>query len=100
MITSPVPSRQVRTSVTIDGSGTKSAENGHSRCFLCGDRNPRSLRLCFQAGDSGIVTAKFQANEGLQGYDGTLHGGMIAALLDSAMTHWLFYRGRQAVTGG
>jgi acyl-coenzyme A thioesterase PaaI-like protein len=46
-----------------------------------------------------MVCTKFQAYPGLQGYDGILHGGVIAALLDAAMTHCLFYRGVQAVTG-
>jgi uncharacterized protein (TIGR00369 family) len=34
-----------------------------------------------------------------QGYDGYLHGGVIAALLDSAMTNCLFAHGRIALTG-
>jgi acyl-coenzyme A thioesterase PaaI-like protein len=39
-----------------------------------------------------------QANADLQGYDGMLHGGVISALLDAAMTHCLFHRDVQAVT--
>jgi len=35
----------------------------------------------------------------LQGYHGQLHGGIIASLLDGAMTHCLFARGKSAVTG-
>jgi acyl-coenzyme A thioesterase PaaI-like protein len=34
-----------------------------------------------------------------QGYDGLLHGGVIAAVLDSAMTNCLFAHGIVAVTG-
>jgi acyl-coenzyme A thioesterase PaaI-like protein len=45
------------------------------------------------------VTATFRSNAGLQGYDNLLHGGVIAALLDAAMTHCLFHHGVQAVTG-
>jgi uncharacterized protein (TIGR00369 family) len=47
----------------------------------------------------GVVTTRFQAHAGLQGYEGILHGGVIAALLDAAMTHCLFYHGVRAVTG-
>jgi acyl-coenzyme A thioesterase PaaI-like protein len=43
--------------------------------------------------------ARFQAHAGLQGYDGIVHGGVIAAVLDAAMTHCLFHRGIKAVTG-
>lgn len=39
------------------------------------------------------------ARSELQGYDDILHGGVIAALLDAGMTHCLFHRGIQAVTG-
>ncbi len=38
-------------------------------------------------------------NADFQGYDGILHGGVIAALLDAAMTHCLFHIDVQAVTG-
>jgi uncharacterized protein (TIGR00369 family) len=46
-----------------------------------------------------VAYARFQAHAGLQGYDGVLHGGVIASLLDAAMTHCLFHQGVQAVTG-
>lgn len=42
--------------------------------------------------------ASFQPHRGLQGYEGILHGGVISALLDSAMTHCLFHHGVRAVT--
>lgn len=45
-----------------------------------------------------MVRARFRADRSLQGYRGILHGGMIAALLDAAMTHCLFRQGIQAVT--
>jgi acyl-coenzyme A thioesterase PaaI-like protein len=42
---------------------------------------------------------RFEPDKELQGYDGIVHGGVIASLLDAAMTHCLFHRGIQAVTG-
>ena len=73
--------------------------NGHSQCLLCGNLNPRSLNLSFRAAPNDGVTTWFKPHEELQGYDGILHGGIIASLLDAAMTHCLFHRGIQAVTG-
>jgi uncharacterized protein (TIGR00369 family) len=67
--------------------------------MMCGSQNPWSLGLSFQVSDAGRVCAKFQAYPRLQGYDGILHGGVVVSLLDAAMTHCLFYRGVQAVTG-
>ncbi len=78
---------------------TADSPNGHGWCLFCGDRNPRSLNLSFQATTDHMVWSKFQANPFLQGYDGILHGGVITSLLDAAMTHCLFHLGIQAVTG-
>jgi len=86
-------------SVITETSVTISAQHGHSRCLLCGERNPWSLKLVFQADHDGAVRTSFDSHRGLQGYDEILHGGVIAALLDAAMTHCLFHRGVQAVTG-
>lgn len=86
-------------SVTTEDPIALSVNNGHSGCLLCGNLNPRSLNLSFLVAEDGTVETRFQAYAELQGYDGVLHGGIIAALLDAAMTHCLFHRGIQAVTG-
>ena len=76
-----------------------STRNDHGHCLLCGERNPSSLKLAFQGHADGSVTTRFQAGRGLQGYSEILHGGVIASLLDAAMTHCLFHHGVQALTG-
>jgi acyl-coenzyme A thioesterase PaaI-like protein len=76
-----------------------STKNGHDGCLLCGEANPWSLKIAFQADDNGSVHARMQSHSGLQGYEGTMHGGVISALLDAAMTHCLFHQEVQAVTG-
>jgi uncharacterized protein (TIGR00369 family) len=84
--------------MVTEDPGVFHADNGHSRCLLCGTLNPGSLGLSFQAGEDGVVRARFTADTLLQGYENILHGGVIASLLDAAMTHCLFHRGVQAVT--
>ena len=86
-------------SVSSQRPASLSASHGHSQCLLCGELNPRSLHLSFQAAGDGAVKTRFQAGPGLQGYAQFLHGGVIAAILDSAMTHCLFHKGIRAVTG-
>lgn len=73
-------------------------ENEHRNCLLCGDQHPQSFGLRFAPHGDGSVRATFQSYDELQGYDGILHGGIIASLLDSAMTNCLFQEGIQAVT--
>ena len=86
-------------SAITDQTVTTSTFVVHAHCLMSGSRNPNSLGLVFHLEDDGSVRASFQAHDGLQGYDGIMHGGFIAALLDSAMTNCLFLNGARALTG-
>lgn len=71
----------------------------HCNCIVCGNQNPMGLGVTFHVTGNGDVSATFRGNVLLQGYEGILHGGIIAALLDASMTHCLFHHGVEAVTG-
>lgn len=71
----------------------------HAQCLLCGHENPQGLMLEFRVLADGRVEAAFSCASPYQGYTGYLHGGIIAALLDSAMTNCLFAHGKAALTG-
>ncbi len=66
---------------------------------MCGQSNPFGLGLKFTCGKDGSVTATFLGHPALEGFQGLLHGGMVASLLDGAMTNCLFAHGRVAMTG-
>jgi acyl-coenzyme A thioesterase PaaI-like protein len=86
--------------MTADSRDTSSSTgNGHEECLVCGYRNPWSLGMRFDPGEGGTVCGRFHGDARRQGYQGILHGGVLAALLDSAMAHCLFHRGVQGVTG-
>ena len=70
----------------------------HPGCVVCGGANARGLRLRYAPGDGKGVEAILDCDASLEGYGGRLHGGVIAAALDGAMTHCLFAHGRTAVT--
>ncbi len=70
----------------------------HPFCFVCSASNPMGLAVQYTAGAEGSVTARFLGYGALEGYPGRLHGGVIAALLDGAMTHCLFGRGLRGLT--
>ena len=73
-------------------------QDAHSHCLLCGDDNVQGLGLSFRVLPDGSVRATFAGSAQHESYPDTLHGGLIAALLDSAMTNCLFARGIVAVT--
>lgn len=70
----------------------------HSHCILCGQHNEQGLKLDFGLADDGSVEAFFECSKDLEGYKGILHGGMVSALLDGAMTNCLFAHGIKALT--
>lgn len=88
-------------SATTEGSGAQGIGGpfGHAGCLLCGTENPWSFGLAFEDDGAGGVCTRFSPDVRMQGYEGFLHGGVAASLLDSAMTHCLFHRGVRAVTG-
>jgi acyl-coenzyme A thioesterase PaaI-like protein len=77
----------------------KSVEaQAHPFCLVCSGSNPNGLALTFQPDENGGVAASFHPNPFLEGYEGLLHGGMTASLLDGAMTNCLFSQGIIALT--
>lgn len=74
-------------------------EKSHNYCMVCGQDNHRSLGLKFTTDKNGITYSTFHGDNGFQGYNGILHGGIITTLLDATMTHCLFHHGIIALTG-
>jgi uncharacterized protein (TIGR00369 family) len=71
----------------------------HQNCFACGSKNGAGLGLKFHKEEDGSVFGDFLADTKFESYSGIVHGGIIATLLDSAITHCLFVKGIPAVTG-
>lgn len=66
-------------------------------CFVCGDDNPEGLHIRFFAdGDEAI--AEYQPSGKYQGYQGILHGGLTATLLDEIMAKAVLSKQRFAMT--
>ncbi len=59
--------------------------SGH--CFGCGPKNPEGLHLSFKIdSDAHTASATVVLDERYQGAPGYVHGGIIATLLDEAMS--------------
>ncbi len=57
----------------------------HTRsCFVCGESNPAGLKLRFET-DGHLVRTRFVPRAEHVGFRHTIHGGLIATLLDEIM---------------
>ncbi len=69
-----------------------------NRCFGCGPNNPHGMHLEFYKAADGTVVCLPTIADTFEGPTGYLHGGIIATLLDEAMSKALRSHGLQAVT--
>lgn len=67
-------------------------------CFACGKNNPIGLKLTFSL-VQGEAQGTFVPHQNHQGYQGMMHGGLVATLLDEVMAHYLRLKGNTGVTG-
>ena len=67
-------------------------EQAHPNCFVCEPHRPFGLRMAYESQADGSVRAHMNCPRLWQGYPGMVHGGIIASILDGAMTHCLFAR--------
>ena len=85
--------------MTIEyNSLTPFAHAAQNRCFGCGPANPGGLHLEFLLADDGTVVCPATIPGTFDGHPGYLHGGIIATLLDEAMSKAVRAQGFSAMT--
>ncbi|MFO7675831.1 MAG: PaaI family thioesterase [bacterium] len=67
-------------------------------CFACGRNNPHGLRLDIRPADDG-VGFEFVCPDRFQGWEGIVHGGIVATLLDELIAWAASERGCESLTG-
>lgn len=77
---------------------TPFAHAASNRCFGCGSANATGLELKFFRAPDGSVAASPTVSSAFDGHPGYLHGGIIATLLDEAMSKSVRALGRSAMT--
>jgi len=71
----------------------------NGNCFVCGKKNPNGLKLHFEIDpERKTLKTTFISPPAFQGWDGLVHGGIIATLLDEAMAKLSYELGYDAVT--
>ena len=66
-------------------------------CFGCGQNNPIGMKLRFVK-DGETIRAEFTPHKMHQGWPGMLHGGILACLLDEAMSNIAYATGNTTMT--
>jgi acyl-coenzyme A thioesterase PaaI-like protein len=67
-------------------------------CFGCGEQNPNGLRMHFEPRD-GESVCEFAVPQRYQSWQGIVHGGVVALMLDEAVGWAAWHAGRPSVTG-
>jgi acyl-coenzyme A thioesterase PaaI-like protein len=76
-------------SKVLTGQKGEGEINLHRNCFACVSNNGMGFRLKFHKQEDGSVFRNFFADPKFESYSGIVHRGIVATLLDSAMTHCL-----------
>jgi uncharacterized protein (TIGR00369 family) len=74
------------TGTKAHGKLTPLAHTAQNRCFGCGPANPVGLHLEFMLAEDGTVVCLASIPDTFEGPRGFVHGGIIATLLDEAMS--------------
>jgi uncharacterized protein (TIGR00369 family) len=77
---------------------TPFAHSANNRCFGCGPANATGLRLEFLLASDGAVVSLPVVPDAFEGHPGFLHGGIIATLLDEAMSKAVRVLGQPSMT--
>jgi uncharacterized protein (TIGR00369 family) len=65
-------------------------------CLVCGRANPNGLRLSLSVHpETGLVTVPFTPQPHHVGFEGIIHGGLLATVLDEAMVWAATWSGRR-----
>jgi uncharacterized protein (TIGR00369 family) len=76
---------------------TLNADLDKGFCFGCGRNNPIGLKLKFTR-DGDTIRTEFTPDRTHQGWPGLLHGGILGALLDEAMSNIAYATGSMCLT--
>jgi uncharacterized protein (TIGR00369 family) len=77
---------------------TPFAHSSQNRCFGCGPANAAGLQLKFFLAPDGRLVCPTTISDAFEGHPGYLHGGIIATLLDEAMSKAVRAKGLTAMT--
>jgi len=76
----------MRTASTTRKAGNRLRAVPQPSCFVCGHDNLYGLRIRYQQESAGAIVAVWSPTSQLEGFRGIVHGGVVSAVLDEAMS--------------
>ena len=76
---------------------TPSENHDMDGCFACGTQTPRGMHLRFRQDGNGVL-AETRTDETWVGWQGLVHGGLLATLMDEAVGYAVAAIGRTGLT--
>ncbi|HLH05992.1 MAG TPA: PaaI family thioesterase [Terriglobales bacterium] len=67
------------------------------RCMVCGAENPHGLRIRFSSDKEG-ASAEWSPQRDCESFTGVIHGGIVATVMDEAMSKAIIARDWEAMT--
>jgi acyl-coenzyme A thioesterase PaaI-like protein len=71
----------------------------HSHCVVCGRDNAHGLQIQYGSDAAGATVADWTPTAAWQGFRGIIHGGIVATVLDEAMSKTVAAAQCEALTG-
>jgi len=68
------------------------------QCVVCGSQNPLGMQIQFAKNGADAVTATWTPSSAWEGFKGLVHGGILTAVLDAAMSRAVVASGLEALT--
>jgi acyl-coenzyme A thioesterase PaaI-like protein len=81
----------------LDGNAGRRHALLNPACVVCGRENPTGLHLEF-ACSPGEATAEWKPTPAWESFQGVVHGGIVTAVLDEAMSKAIIARHSEALT--
>jgi len=88
----------MRENVAINEAERELHARPQSGCLVCGQENPRGLRIRFEVRDGGEMCATWNPETDWEGFAGIVHGGVVSTVLDEAMSKAVAATGTEALT--
>ncbi len=81
---------------TEDSKTLHAVENDY--CIICGKKNSGGLNIKYTLSQDGIIEARWTPSIKHEGFKGIIHGGILSAVIDEAMSKAIIFRQIEALT--